>query len=75
MDEHFGGIEGVHDWDPVHAAATVDTAMRGEKESPKFGWLNKITNTISICHRLINLGAEWDRFLKVTVLVINISYM
>ena len=65
LDKHFGGVEGIHDWDPVHAAATVDTAMRSDKESRKFGWLNKITQTISSCHKFINWGAEWDRFFKV----------
>ena len=64
LDVHFG-VEGVHDWDPVHAAATIDTAMRSNKESKKFGWLNKVTKTISSCNKLINWGAEWDRFFKV----------
>ena len=66
LDQHFG-VSGVHDWDPVHAAATVDTALRSDKMSSKFGWLNEITETISSCHKLINWGAEWDRFFRVSL--------
>ena len=64
LDEHFG-VEGVHDWDPVHAAATICTAMRSDNEARISVWLNKITQTISSCNKFINWGAEWDRFFKV----------
>ena len=67
LNEHFG-VEGINDWDPVHAAATIDTALRSEKEAHKFGWLNKITQTISSCNKFINWGAEWDRFFRVNYL-------
>ena len=39
LDEHLG-VTGVHDWDPVHEAATVDMALRIDKMSSTFGWLN-----------------------------------
>ena len=64
LDQHYN-MEGIHDWDPVHAAATVDTAMRGKKEEIRFGWLNEVTQAISNCNKFINWGAEWDRFVKV----------
>ena len=66
LNQHFG-VEAVNDWDPVHAAATIDTALRSEKEAHRFGWLNKITQTISSCNKFINWGAEWDRFFRVKI--------
>ena len=56
--------EGHHDWDGVHAAATVDTALRNPKESwaKEFEWLNKMTSDISKANKFINWVMEWDRF-------------
>ena len=61
------GVEGHHDWDGVHAAATVDTGLRNPKKewAKKFSWLNETTDIISKAFRFINWGMEWARFFKV----------
>ena len=74
LDEHFGR-KGYHDWDPVHAAATIDTAMRGEKQRKRFEWLHKITKSISSSNSFINWGMEWDRFFKVNKTFVCSKYI
>lgn len=61
------GQKGHHDWDGVHAANTVDTALRNPKKpwAKRFAWVNNITSTISKANRFINWGMEWDRFCQV----------
>ena len=61
------GVEGHHDWDGVHAAATVDTGLRNPKKewAKNFTWLNEITDVISKAFNFINWGMEWARFFEV----------
>ena len=54
-----------HNWDDMHAAATVDTNMRKPTALPEFDFLNKITDIISDANGFINYGVEYDRFFKV----------
>jgi hypothetical protein len=68
LDQELGQ-KGHHDWDGVHAAATVDTGMRNPKKPwPKmFYWLNDIIAIIAKANRFINWGQEWARFFKVRI--------
>ena len=60
------GMKGHHDWDGVHAKATVDTGLRNSKKAwaKEFDWMNNITLVISKANRLINWGMEWERFFR-----------
>ena len=75
LDHELGQV-GHHDWDGVHAAATVDTGLRNPKKpcASKFSWLNDITNTISKANRFINFGQEWDRFFKTCQALVEEGY-
>ena len=66
LDELFG-VEGHHDWDGTHAAATIDTGLRNPKKewAKEFEWIMEIITTISKAFRFINWGMEWERFCKV----------
>ena len=69
LDKEMGKEgEGHHDWDGVHAAATVDTGMRNPKKpwAKQFSWLNSITEVISKANKFHNWGMEWDRFFRVS---------
>ena len=69
LDKEMGKEgEGYHDWDGVHAAATVDTGMRNPKKpwAKQFSWLNSITEVISKANKFHNWGMEWDRFFRVS---------
>ena len=61
------GVQGFHDWDGTHAAATIETGMRNPKKpwAGKFTWLNDMIGTISKANRFINFGMEYERFFKV----------
>ena len=52
------GVEGVHDWDPVHAAATVDSALRNPKaeHAKDFEWLDEIMDHVSKANNFHQLG-------------------
>ena len=73
LDELLGK-EGHHDWDGVHAAATVDTGLRNPKKewAKLFAWLNEMTDIISKANRFINWGMEWARFFKVCLSTIKL---
>ena len=75
LDKEMGKEgEGYHDWDGVHAAATVDTGMRNPKKpwAKQFSWLNSITEIISKANKFHNWGMEWDRFFRVSCTFCNI---
>lgn len=63
VDEELG-VKGHHDWDGVHAAATIDTGLRNPKKpwAKLFAWINHFTLIISKANRFINWGMEWERF-------------
>ena len=63
LDKHYG-IKGIQTWDPMHAAATVDSALR---KSDSFKWLVEMTLTIAQANRFINWGAEWSHFFEVNI--------
>ena len=65
------GMEGKghHDWDGVHAAATIDTGLRNPKKpwAKQFSWLNQFTDIISKANKFHNWGVEWERFVRVSI--------
>ena len=65
LDKHYG-TRGIQTWDPMHAAATVDSALR---KSDSFQWLGEMTLTIAKANRFINWGAEWSHFFEVNIQV------
>ena len=68
LDKELGKEgQGHHDWDGVHAAATVDTGLRNPKKpwAKEFRWLNDINDIISKANRFHNMGVEWDRYFRV----------
>ena len=70
------GVDGHHDWDGVHASATIDTALRNPKKewAEAFAWILDIINTISKTFRFINWGMEWARFCKTVKAMIEEGY-
>ena len=70
------GQEGHHDWDGVHAAATIDAGLRNPKKAwaELFAWLNEITNIISKANRFHNWGMEWDRFFRTCQAMVEEGY-
>ena len=75
LDQELGQ-EGHHDWDGVHAAATIDAGLRNPKKpwAELFAWLNKITDIISKANRFHNWGMEWDRFFRTCEAMVEEGY-
>ena len=70
------GKTGHHDWDGVHAAATIDTGLRNPKKpwAKQFSWLNETTSIISKANKFINWGQEFDRFFRTSKAMIEEGY-
>ena len=58
LDSYYGR-EGVNEWDAMHNAARVGTAMRDVKRNPGFVWLDLLSDTMSKGNQFINFGAVW----------------
>ena len=59
-------VKGFHDWDGVHAAATVETGLRNPKKpwAKIFAWLLPFNNIISKANRFHNWGMMHERFFQ-----------
>ena len=70
------GVKGFHDWDGVHASATVETALRNPKKpwAKEFAWHAVANNLISMANRFHNWGMEHERYLKTYKALVEQGY-